>query len=171
VVRRLREGAIEHPNTVIGAGTVQEEVGLRGARTTAWMAQPDVCLTLEVDIAKDIAGIDQETAPIKLGGGPSILTFDASMVPNQRLKELVIATAEEQKIPYQLSQARRGGTDAGAIHISHAGCPSLVLGVPTRHIHSHVGILSLEDVAHCIQLVVATVQRLDSATVESFTAL
>jgi putative aminopeptidase FrvX len=171
VVRRLREGAIEHPNTVIGAGTVQEEVGLRGARTTAWMAQPDVCLTLEVDIAKDIAGIDQETAPIKLGGGPSILTFDASMVPNQRLKELVIATAEEQEIPYQLSQARRGGTDAGAIHISHAGCPSLVLGVPTRHIHSHVGILSLEDVAHCIQLVVATVQRLDSATVESFTAL
>lgn len=171
VVRRLREERIAHPNTVVGAGTVQEEVGLRGARTTAHVTQPDVCLTLEVDIARDIAGLENDNAPVKLGGGPCITTFDASMVPNPALKDFVIGLAEEQKIPYQLTQARRGGTDAGAIHIAHAGCPSLVLGVPTRHIHSHVAIVSLDDVALCVDLVLAAVRRLDAATVAGFTAI
>ena len=171
VVRRLAEESIDHPNTVVGAGTAQEEVGLRGARTTAWLAEPDVCLTLEVDIAKDVAGVEQDAAPVNMGGGPTILTFDSSMVPNQGLLELVIETARAGQIPYQLSQIRRGGTDAGVIHISHAGCPSVVLGVPTRHIHSHVAILSLDDVERCIELVLAVVQRLDRATVDGFTAI
>lgn len=171
VVRRLAADNIDHPNNVVGAGTAQEEVGLRGARTTAWLAQPDVCLTLEVDIAKDVAGVDQETAPVKMGGGPTILTFDSSMVPNQGLLELVMETAGSEQIPHQLSQIRRGGTDAGVIHISHAGCPSVVLGVPTRHIHSHVAILSLDDVEHCIELVMALVRKLDRATVDSFTEI
>ncbi len=171
VVRRLSEGGIEHPNTVVGAGTVQEEVGLRGARTAAWLTKPDVCLTLDVDIAQDIPGIDPDKVLVKTGKGPSILTFDASMVPNQALKELVISTAEEANIPYQLSHMRRGGTDAGVIHLAYAGCPSLVLGIPTRHIHSHVGILSLEDVDNLINLLVAVIKKLDAKTVESFTAL
>jgi len=171
VVRRLTQQRIDHPNTVVGAGTAQEEVGLRGARTTAWLAQPDVCLVLEVDIAKDVAGVEQDAAPIKMGGGPTILTFDSSMVPNQGLLEFVIETARAQQIPFQLSQIRRGGTDAGVIHITHAGCPSLVLGVPTRHIHSHVALLSLDDVERCIELVLAVVPKLDRATVDGFTAL
>ena len=171
VVRRLAGEGRPHPNTVVGAGTAQEEVGLRGARTTAWLARPDVCITLEVDIAKDVAGVDQEIAPIKMGGGPTILTFDSSMVPNQGLLELVIETARNEKIPYQLSQIRRGGTDAGVIHISNAGCPSVVLGVPTRHIHSHVALLSLDDVERCIELVLAVLPRLDRATVDGFTAI
>lgn len=171
VVRRLSEGQVAHPNTVIGAGTAQEEVGLRGARTTAWMAEPDVCIVLEADIANDVAGMDQDTSPIRLGGGPTILTYDSSMVPNQGLKELVIDTAEAEKIPYQLSQIRRGGTDAGVIHISGPGCPSTVLGVPTRHIHSHVALVNLDDIERCIELVVATVKQLDAGTVESFTAV
>jgi endoglucanase len=171
VVRRLAVDGVDHPNTVVGAGTVQEEVGLRGARTTAHLAEPDVCLTLEVDIAKDVAGVDQETAPIKMGKGATILTFDSSMVPNQALLEFVIATARDAGVPHQLSQIRRGGTDAGVIHISHAGCPSVVLGVPTRHIHSHVAILSLDDVESCVRLVLEAVKKLDRATVDSFTAL
>jgi len=171
VLRRLAVEGIAHPNTVIGAGTAQEEVGLRGARTTAWIAEPDVCITLEVDIANDVAGMDHDLAPIKLGGGPTILTYDSSMVPNQGLKELVIDTAEDAQIPYQLSMIRRGGTDAGVIHISGPGCPCTVLGVPTRHIHSHVALLNLDDVERCIELVIAVVQRLDVATVEGFTAI
>jgi putative aminopeptidase FrvX len=155
----------------MGAGTVQEEVGLRGARTTAWLANADVCLTLEVDIAQDIPGIEPERALVRMGKGPSLLTFDSSMVPNQPLKELVIQTAREQGIPCQLSLMARGGTDAGVIHVTRVGCPSVVLGVPTRHIHSHVGILSLDDVAGLIDLVVALVQRLDHATVAALTAL
>ncbi|MBW2526577.1 MAG: M42 family metallopeptidase [Deltaproteobacteria bacterium] len=171
VVRRLAAEGGEHPNTVVGAATVQEEVGLRGAGTAAWVVEPDVCLTLEVDIARDVAGIEDEVCPVNMGGGPTVLTFDATLVPNQPLKELVLDTAEQEGIDVQLSQMRRGGTDAGIIHKTHAGCPSIVLGVPTRHIHSHVGLLSLDDVERCIQLVLAVVRRLDAATVASFTAV
>jgi putative aminopeptidase FrvX len=170
-IRRLYQENIGHPNTVIGAATVQEEVGLRGARTTAHIVKPDVCLTLEVDIAGDIPGIEPHKAPAKMGKGPTILTYDSSMIPNQALKELVIETAEQSKIPYQLSQVARGGTDAGIIHISNAGCPTIVLGVATRHIHSHVGILSLDDVEQCIQLVIEVIKHLDHETVNSFTEI
>ena len=171
VVRRLSQEKIPHPNTVVGIATVQEEVGTRGARTSAHVAQPDVCITLEVDIAGDVPGIEANEAPAKMGLGPSILTFDASMIPNQPLKELVIRCAEEGHIPYQLSQARGGGTDAGPIHMALGGCPSIVVGVPTRHIHSHVGIIALHDVENCVSLVIEVVKRLDAKTVESLTAL
>ena len=92
------------------------------------------------------------------------------MIPNQPLKEFVIKTAEEAGIPLQLSQVM-GGTDAGRIHLNRAGCPSVVIGVPTRHIHSHVGLLSLEDAENAVRLVVELIKRLDKETVESFTAL
>jgi len=171
VIKKLATENIEHPNTVIGAATTQEEVGLRGARTMAWLAEPDVCITLEVDIAGDVPGIEINEAPAKMGGGPSILTFDASLIPNQGLKELIIQTAEKHNIEYQLSAMARGGTDAGAVHISRAGCPSIVLGIPTRHIHSHVGILSLEDVENCIQLLVEVIKVLDQKAVDEFTEI
>jgi len=171
VVRRLQKEHIAHPNTVVGAATVMEEVGLRGARTTAHVVKPDVCLTLEVDISGDVPGIKPHEAPAKMGKGPTICTYDSSMIPNQPLKELIIDTAERAKIPYQLSQIARGGTDGGAIHMSNAGCPTVVIGVATRHIHSHVGILSLEDVENCIALVIEVVKQLDAKTVASFTAI
>ena len=171
VIRRLKVEQITHPNKVIGAATTQEEVGLRGARTTAWLADPDVCLTLEVDIAGDVPGIEPHQAPTVLGKGPGILTFDSSLIPNQALKEFVINTAEKHKIPYQLSQIVRGGTDAGVIHLIRAGCPSIVLGIPTRHIHSHVGILSLDDVKNCIQLVIELIKIMDKETVDDFTRI
>lgn len=170
-IRRLRKENINHPNTVVGAATVQEEVGARGARTAAHVINPDVCLTLEVDISGDVPGIEAHKAPAKMGKGPAIVTYDASMIPNQALKELVIETAEQAKIPYQLSQCGRGGTDGGIIHMSNAGCPSLVLGVATRHIHSHVGMLSLDDVEQCITLVIEVVKRLNAETVAGLTAI
>jgi len=169
VVRRLKEQQIDHPNTVIGAATNQEEVGARGARTTAWLAEPDICITLEVDIAGDVPGVEPQQAQAVLGKGPAILTYDATMIPNQPLKEFVIEIAEKYGLPYQLSSVARGGTDAGAIHVTRAGCPSIVLGVPTRHIHSHVGVVCLEDIENCIQLVLNTVKELDEITVTGFT--
>lgn len=170
-IRRLAEEHILHPNTVYGAATVQEEVGLRGAATVAHIVDPDVAIVPEVDIAGDVPGVKPSEAPARMGRGPTILTFDASMIPNQLLKDFVIQVAEEQKIPYQLSQVARGGTDAGRIHMSRAGCPSIVIGVATRHIHSSVGLLSLEDADHAVKLCVELVKRLDQKTVEGFTSL
>ena len=171
VVRRLKEEKIDHPNTVIGAATVQEEVGLRGARTSAHVVQPDVCITMEVDIAGDVPGLESHEAPTRMGLGPSIVTWDASMIPNQGLKDLIIRTAEDKKLPLQLSIMKGGGTDGGAIHVANAGCPSIVFGIPTRHIHSHVAMMSLEDIDNGVTLLLEVLKRLDEKTVRSFTEI
>jgi endoglucanase len=169
-IRRIKESHMDHPNTVYGAATVQEEVGLRGAQTTAYMVEPDVGLVIEVDIAGDVPGITPKEAPTKMGMGPSLVTFDRSMIPNQPLKEFVIETAAKAQIPLQLSQVS-GGTDAGRIHIDRVGCPSIVIGIPTRHIHSHVGLLSLKDTENAVRLAVELIKKLDLTTVRSFTEI
>jgi len=168
VVRKLKSEGIKHPNRVVGVATTQEEVGARGARTVAFETNPDVCLTLEVDISGDVPGAANKIAPSKMGKGVAILTYDTSMIPNQPLKEFVIAVAKEAGIAHQLSIGTRGGTDAGQIHISGAGCPSVVLSVPTRHIHSHVGMFSLADLEAAVAMVTECVKKLDAATVSSF---
>jgi endoglucanase len=170
-IRRINQNEISHPNTIYGAATVQEEVGLRGAQTIANLVDPDVAFVLEVDIAGDVPGIKPPNAPTKLGKGPSLLTFDRSMIPNQPLKEFVMKTAEASNIPLQLSHTPRGGTDAGRIHLNRAGCPSIVIGVPTRHIHSHVGLLNLDDVDAAVRLLIELLKTIDMETVDSFTAL
>lgn len=171
VVRRLKTENIKHPNNVIGAATVQEEVGARGAGAAGWLADPDVIITLEVDVSGDVPGIESHMCPTVMGKGPSILTFDASMIPNQELKELFIDTAEEHEIPYQLSTMSRGGTDAGVIHKLRSGCPGIVVGVPTRHIHSHVGMQSIADIELTVQLLLEVIKKLDAKRVERLTAL
>ncbi|MHA2231788.1 MAG: M42 family metallopeptidase [Candidatus Hodarchaeales archaeon] len=166
VLKRLGS---DHPNTYYGAATTQEEVGLRGARTTTHLVQPDVAFALEVDIAGDVPGVPKTKALAKMSEGCSILTYDGSMIPNTNLVNFAIDTAEEEDIKYQLSQIPRGGTDAGAFHVLREGCPSLVIGIPTRHIHSHNGILDLADVEEAVKLCTAMVKKLDEKTVKSFT--
>lgn len=170
-MRRIKEQGTAHPNKIVGAATVQEEVGLRGAQTIAQTVNPDVSIVLEVDIAGDVPGIKPHEAPTKMGGGPGLGTYDRSMIPNQPFKEFVIDTAKEVGIPLQLSQMAGGGTDAGRIHVNASGCPTVVITVPTRHIHSHVGLLSLEDTENAIKLLVELLKKLDWKRVRSFTDL
>ncbi|MEW6308578.1 MAG: M42 family metallopeptidase [Bacillota bacterium] len=156
-----------HPNTVYGVGTVQEEVGLRGAQTSAHMISPDVGFALEVGIAGDMPGVKEHEAQERLGKGPAILLYDASMVPNTHLRDLVTDTAEAAGIPYQFEAMPGGGTDAGRIHTNAGGAPSLVLCVPCRYIHSHTGIIHRDDYEHAVKLLVAVIQRLDTKTVSA----
>lgn len=168
VLRRLKTEGIQHPNTVYVAGTVQEEVGLRGASTVGNMVEPDLAVALEVDIAGDVPGIKRNEAPARMGKGPSVLAFDATMIPNQAFKSFVVETAEREKLPYQLSVVPGGGTDAGKFHVVRAGAPSIVIGVPTRHIHSHAAILDVSDVENAVNLVLAIVKRVDANTIKGF---
>lgn len=163
VIKYLRQ--TEHPNTVYGVGTVQEEVGLRGARTSSWVVEPDVGLTLEVGVAGDVPDVKKEDAQGRLGKGPVIVIRDGSMVPNLRLRDLFIDTAEKLEIPYQFDILERGGTDSGAIHLHRRGVPNLVIAVPTRHIHSHAGIIHRDDFDHAIKLITAVIKKLDMDTV------
>ncbi len=159
----------DHPNTIIGAATVQEEVGLRGAKTSAWTADPDVAIILESDIAGDVPGIKPEESSIKLGAGPSVLMYDARMIPNLKLRDFLIDTAEELEIPLQLSYVEGGATDGGMIHIHKTGVPTVVLSVASRHIHSDSSIIHRSDFENAVKLLVALLQRMDAATVRSFT--
>jgi endoglucanase len=161
VVDTLRQlKSLGHPNTVYGVGTVQEEVGLRGARTSV-----DV-----VAIAGDTPGVKPEEAAEKLGKGPSILVYDGSMIPNRRLRDLTVEAAEAEGIPYQFGMVAGGGTDAGAIHVYAGGVPSLVIGVPCRYIHSHTGIIHLDDYDNAVRLLTAVIRRLDQQATERLTS-
>jgi len=162
-LERLAED--EHPNTAYAVGTVMEEVGLRGAKTTAHVVNPDVALILDVDIPGDVPGIEEEESAVKLGAGPTMLVYDARMIPNLKLRDLVIATAGELEIPLQLSSLSGGATDGGMIHLHNEGVPTAVIGVPVRHIHSHAAILHRDDYDRVLDLVVAVVKKLDAATV------
>ena len=159
----------EHPNSIFGVATVQEEIGIRGATTSVHAVDPDVAIVLEVDIAGDIPGIKAEESAVKLGGGPTVLIYDARMVPNLALRDFVIDTAEELDIPIQLSSVLAGATDGGAIHLHKTGVPTVVLGVPSRHIHSHSSMIHRADYDQAVQLLVALLKRLDEAEVSSFT--
>ncbi len=159
-----------HPNVLYGVGTVQEEVGLRGAQTAVQSISPDVALILEVAIAEDVPGVSEDGARVKLGSGVAIYLLEGSMIPNFRLRELAIETCDREKIPYTTSILQRGGTDGGRIHVHARGVPSLVIGVPTRHIHSHAGILHADDFDSALRLVIALVERLDAKTVASLAA-
>ncbi len=158
-----------HPNVIYAVGTVQEEVGLRGAKTSVHNVNPDVAIILEVDIAGDVPGIKPEESAVKLGKGPSLLLYDAAMIPNLRLRDLVIATAEENDIPLQFSAMRGGATDGAEIHLHSEGVPTVVLAVPTRHIHSHAGILHRSDYDHALQLLTKLLMKLDDTTVRGLT--
>jgi len=155
-----------HPNTLIAAATVQEEVGLRGAQTIAHKVEPDVAFALDVGIAHDTPGTEGDEA---LGGGPLVVVYDSSAIPNRGLLDLVVETAARQRIPLQFESVERGGTDAGRFHVSREGVPSIAMGVPARYIHSHISIIDRRDVERTVQLLVAIVRRLDQRTVDRLT--
>lgn len=159
----------EHPNCVYGVATVQEEVGLRGATTGVRSVDPDVAIVLESDIAGDVPGIKPEESSIKLGKGPTLLIYEARMIPNANLRRLVMDVAEEHGLPLQISAIEGGSTDGAAIHMHSTGVPATVIAVPARHIHSHSSIINRDDYDNAVRLVVALIKRLDEECVRTLT--
>ncbi|SHE64262.1 endoglucanase [Seinonella peptonophila] len=150
----------KHPNTVIAGATVQEEVGLRGAATTPHVTEPDLAFAIDVGIAEDGPGGEQNHKA-RLGGGPLITFLDASMIPHRGLRDFVIDIAEKNQIPHQIEVMPGGGTDAGRFHMFKQGVPSIVIGVAARYIHSHVSMISKKDVEMTVKLLVKVIQALD----------
>ncbi|KYD22746.1 M42 family metallopeptidase [Caldibacillus debilis] len=167
VLKNLKGTA--HPNTVFGVGAVQEEVGLRGAKTAAFKIEPDIGFALDVGIGGDVPGVTEKEAMGKLGKGPQIVLYDASMVSHKGLRDFVVGVAEELNIPYQFESIPGGGTDAGSIHVTKRGVPSLAVTIPTRYIHSHAGILHRDDFENTVKLMTEVVKRLDRETVNKIT--
>jgi endoglucanase len=158
-----------HPNTVIGAGSAMEEVGLRGAGTVAEAVDPDVAIVLEGPYADDAPAAGGSTPQCRLGGGVHVRLYDPTMIANPGLCELVLDTARAHGIPHQVAVWGAGGTDAGAIHRTRRGVPSVVLGVPVRYIHSHVSVIDIHDYSATLELLRVLIPRLDRPLVRSLT--
>ncbi len=136
--------------------TVQEEVGLKGARTSAFSISPDVALALDVTIAADVPGVEESAQITGLGKGPAIKVMDGrsggGLITHPEVKKMLISIAREEGIPYQLEVLPGGTTDAAIIALNREGVPAGVVSIPTRYIHSPVEVLSLEDTVNAVKL-------------------
>ncbi len=147
--------------TIQAVGTVQEEVGLKGARTSAYGLSPDVALATDVTIPGDHPGVSKNEASVVAGKGPSITILDAAgrgVIAPRPVVRWLRETAEAEQIPYQLNVGDGGNTDATAISISKAGIPCSVISIPARYIHSPVEVLSLRDLEHGAALIAAAIR-------------
>lgn len=154
---------------LITAGSVQEEVGLRGAKTLAKATQPDVAIVLEGPPADDTPGMPVSEGQGVLGGGVQIRLHDPSAIMNPRLADFAINMARQEGIPHQVTVRTSGGTDAGSFALANEGIPSVVLGTPARYIHSHNAIICASDYHAMVALSMAMVNHLDEETVKGFT--
>ncbi len=144
--------------TIYGVGTVQEEVGLRGAKTAAQMINPDVSIALDVTIATDTPGDDNR---IKMGVGATLEVMDGSYIGHKGLLYYLEDLAKELEIDTQFELLSAGGTDSGEIHKVHDGVISLTVSIPARYIHSHYGIIHRKDYADTVTLLTEFSRRLD----------
>jgi len=146
-------------STIYATGTVQEEVGLRGATIAAFQIYPDVGIALDVTVAGDTPGVKEVEAPVKMRKGPALTVADLGLITHPKVLKLFIDSAEESKIPYQLETGMRGTTDAARIALTKEGVPSGVISIPSRYIHSPASILSLQDVENAVKLAVAAIKN------------
>jgi putative aminopeptidase FrvX len=150
----------QYPFDLYGVFTVQEELGLRGAQVAAFAVEPNFAFALEGTGANEIPTKKDISPSTRLSHGPAITIMDRSFIADRRLVRLLIDTAKELDIPYQIKQPGIGGTDAGAIHRTKEGVPSVTVAIPCRYIHSPAAMLSLEDFDHTVQLMRESLSKL-----------
>ena len=145
------------------AFSVQEEIGLRGAKVAAQYFHPDLAIAIDSTPANDLPLHDRSenmSYNTKLGLGPAIYVADGSTLHDPRLVRFLRETAEAEGIPYQIRQPGGGGTDSGAIQRSLAGIPTVSVSVPHRYTHSPISIARVEDWKHTIHLLHAALKRI-----------
>jgi putative aminopeptidase FrvX len=148
----------EHHNTVYAVGTIQEEVGNRGAKTSAHKIKPDMAFVIDVANAKDTPGASKNKTR-ELGKGPLVVYYDKTMIAHKGLINFVIDIAEKYDIPYQMDAFNGGGTDGGSIHLSEDGIPTITLGIAVRYVHSTAGIIHKQDFEWLVSLLVALIKE------------
>jgi len=171
VVAAIQSLKKDHPNTLFGVATVQEEVGVRGATTSVGAVNPDVAIILDVSTTADVPGVDPDESGGKIGAGPALINYDPRMIPNLKLRDLAMETAAEWKIPLQVYSMEFGGYDGSVIHTHGTGVPTIVVGIPCRYAHSYNSIIARKDYDNAVKLTVALVKRLDKGTVASLTPI
>jgi endoglucanase len=146
----------DSPHDLYFVFTVQEEVGLRGARTGAYGLQPDVGIAVDVTVAADTP--EAYKMAMKLGQGPCIKVKDGYMLSHPGLKDLLIETAEANDIPYQLEVLAHGSTDAAAIQLSRGGVPAGCVSIACRYVHTPSEMVDMDDVENAVKLFLAVLE-------------
>ena len=141
--------------------SVQEEVGLRGAKTAAYTVSPDAAVILEATTAADIYGVAKDSQVCKLGGGPAISFMDKSTMYNKKLFDF----GDAIPVPHQVKQYVSGGNNAGAVHLSKSGVPTLTVSLPTRYIHSPSCVANVNDLEAMQRFSLALINALSSGEV------
>ncbi|NLI62902.1 MAG: M42 family metallopeptidase [Methanosarcinaceae archaeon] len=151
-------------STVYAVGTVQEEVGLKGAKTSTYLCDPDVAIAIDTTIPGDHPGITKNDSALEIGKGPVITVVDASgrgLIASPQVLKWLEETAKKSKIPIQLGVGEGGTTDATSIHLTKTGVPTGTISIATRYIHSPVEVLDLKDMEESINLLVAAIKSAD----------
>ncbi|VEU80872.1 M42 family metallopeptidase [Haploplasma axanthum] len=161
VLKNLKDTKLD--NKLFGAFTVQEEVGLRGAKTTSYVVEPQIAFAIDTGFGNDVPGSVSEEQT--LGKGPQILLFDGGLIAHRGLRKFVIDIAKELNIPYQEGVINGGRTDAGEMHLSHSGAAALSICIPTRYMHSHTSVIHYEDFQNTVKLMTEVLRRLNAETV------
>ena len=164
VIELLKRLNHDHPNQLFGTFTVQEEMGLRGAKTSSYLVEPEISIAIDTGVANDVPGGEPDEQ--SLGKGPQIIIFDTGLIPNRVLRDLFIETAKSEGIPYQEAFIAGGRTDAGHMHLAHRGAASISICIPTRNMHSHTSIIHYDDYQNTIKLVLAVIKKLDRKMVD-----
>lgn len=162
VLSEVFKGLRDSPRNLVAVGTVQEEVGIRGARTATWQVDPDYGLALEGTFAADVPGSRPHTTSAKLKGGPVVTIMDRATITHPKVLETLIGVGKEKSIPFQFKKVPRGGTDAAAIHLTKAGVPSGTVAVPCRYIHGPASIAHVDDLRNTILLVTDFVKAIST---------
>lgn len=160
--------AVDNPEiTLYGVASVEEEVGLRGAQTSAETIKPDVVIVLDTAVAGDVPGIDKVKFPLKLGEGPAAMLFDKRYFPNQKLTAMLKACAAHTETQVQFCIMKTGATDGGRYNVMGGGRPVLALCLPTRYLHANSGMISEKDYDALFLMVQRLLQQLNSDTVSA----
>ena len=147
---------------LVAVGTIQEETGLRGARTAAWQADPDYALALEGTFTADVPGSRPDKVSSRLKGGPVVTIADRTIVTHPAVLKTLTKVGKKKLIPFQFKKVPMGGTDAGAIHLTKAGVPSGVVAVPCRYIHGPASVTHVDDLKNTIALVTEFVKTVSA---------
>ncbi len=161
-----RTAKMPHANQLFYVATVQEEVGLRGARAATQTVKPDIGIAIEGGITGDTSGARPEETQVKLGAGPGLFLYDSSTIANRKMVALVKGTAKEKGVPLQLDLVQGYGDDSAEMQTASGGAPTVNLVVPVRYTHAHNGIVNRKDFDRMVDLVVDLLARMDAKTVE-----
>ena len=142
----------EHEATVFAVATSQEEVGWRGAAASGSALEPTVVVALDVTLAMDIPGVEDENEISPLGKGAALTVMDGYSISHPKLVEHFRAIAEREGIQHQMEILPSGGTDAGEVQRLHGGVPAITLSIPCRYVHTPNEMVNAEDVRTAITL-------------------